>query len=193
MKIPIRLMTPLFISLMTLLIVLFLRLPAEQKSSVSFEKKIIQESMQGVHAKRFDLHGRLIQIVTMKSWLRYQGETVSHMISPALQIYHQDGTLWDISSARGEGFQTRMDGKLEKLHLSDNVIVKQSGYPNQFWWELTTQNLDFFTKRPMASTDDPVFIKGPGLQIQATGIRAFLEQHYVQFVKNVTTVYEKSA
>lgn len=178
---------------MALLAWVFLRLPSEQKSPLLEEKKVIEESMKKVQAQRFDENGRLIQVVTMASWSHYKDSPTTQMTFPTLKIYHQDGSLWDISSDHGESFQDQMRGKLQKLQLSENVVLQQVGCPDNFWWELKTQHLLFFVKSPMATTDDPVVVKGPGLLIRATGIRAYLDHHYIEFVKNVKTQYEKSA
>lgn len=192
MKLSSRLITAFFIFLMILLSILFLRLPSQQKTPLPLEKKIIQESMKGVQAQRFDQDGKLIQVATMESWFHYKDDPTSQMRFPTLKIFHQDGSMWDICADKGESFQAQINGKLEKLKLSENVVVQQLGGTNFFWWELKTQHLLFFVKNPMAFTEDPVIVKGPDLLIRANGIRAYFDRQYLEFIKDVETRYEKS-
>lgn len=150
---------------------------------------IIEESMTDVQAWRFDKEGRLIQAVKMQSWLHYKDQTTSQMILPTLKMYHLDGSLWDISAQTGESFQTQIQGKLEKLQLSDNVTILRSTQENQDTWELKTQHLLFLTQNPTAITNDPVVVNGPGMKIHATGLRANLENNTLEFLKDVRTHY----
>lgn len=151
---------------------------------------IIQELMTGVHAKRYDVTGRLIQVVTIQSWTQLKGENVTHMIAPTLKAFHSDGSLWDISADKGEGFQADIGTKIDKLLLSENVSVKQFGQSEKNEWELTTQELLFFPQQPTALTDAPIVVNGNGLEIHAVGLRAYLDSHRVEFIKDVKTYYE---
>lgn len=149
---------------------------------------IIEESMTDVQAWRFDKEGRLIQAVNMHSWLHYKDQTTSQITLPRVKMYPLDGSIWDISAKVGESFQTQIHGKLDKLKLSNNVIVLRSTQ-NQTAWELKTQHLLFLAQKPTAITEDPVVVNGPGMRINAIGLRANLEKNTLEFLKDVRTHY----
>lgn len=148
--------------------------------------------MTGVHAQRFDNEGHVIQDIKMQSWLHYKGETVTQMVYPSLRAYHADGRIWELSANEGEGFQAQMGGKLDKLHLSHDVVVQQLGHHSDFWLEMKTDNLLFFPQQPIALTDDPVIVTGPGIKVHAVGMRAYLDRHEIEFLKDVKCHYAKS-
>jgi LPS export ABC transporter protein LptC len=159
------------------------------KSPIVADSQIVEESMQGVRALRFDNQGHLNQEIHMQQWLRYQDTTVTQMIQPSLRVHATDGSLWDISAQNGEGFQEDMGKPLEKIHLFNNVIVKRTAKKADRWLTLTTTSLLFFPQEAMALTDDPVMIVGPNLQMKAQGLRADLDRHSIEFLKRVNSVY----
>jgi len=189
LKIPLRIYA-IFFSLLLIAIVVMLYRASPTAALLYFRPQaILEESMTDVQAWRFDKEGRLIQAVEMQSWLHYKDQTTSQMISPRLKMYHLDGSLWNISAKTGESFQTQIHGKLEKLKLSQDVIVLRSTQENQKAWELKTQHLLFLAQNPRAMTDGAVVVNGPGMTIHATGLRADLEKHTLEFLKDVRTDY----
>jgi LPS export ABC transporter protein LptC len=151
---------------------------------------VIEQSMSGVNAKRFDKEGHLTQVVNMQSWVHYQGQNVNQMTKPTLKMIHQDGGIWNISAEQGEGFQIHAKSKLEKLQLSQDVVVTRSDSLKNTLWELKTQDLTYFPEQSSAMTDSSVIVNGPGVEIHAIGLRANLENHSVELLKEVKTHYE---
>lgn len=157
----------------------------------SSSSPVLREAMSGVFAKRFDKNGYLTEIVSIESWYCHKGETTTQMIEPALKIYTPDGNQWKISAEKGLGFQATIGGKLDKLQLSENVVIYQQGKESHKWWKLKTEQMVFFPKTPMALTDEPLTVTAPGLQTHAVGMRAYLDKHHVEFLKDVITHYAR--
>lgn len=150
---------------------------------------VLEQSMLGVNAKRFDIDGHLTQVVSMQSWVHYQGQKVNQMTKPVLKMFQQDGSIWDISSQYGEGFQIDNKGKIEKLLLSEDVLVTRADNRKDSFWKLTTQDLTYFPAQSSAMTDSAVIVYGPGLEIHAVGLRSNLEMHSIELLKEVKTHY----
>lgn len=160
------------------------------------EQAILDESMKGVQALRFDKQGNLIQILTMQAGWHHKGESVTHMVAPYLKIIQSNGALWDISAKTGESIQNTLGGKIQQLRLSEDVIVQQvitgSASKKDFWWKLKTPNLLFIEENALALTEDPVIIQTLGSETRAVGMRAHLDHHYVELLNHVDTHYAKS-
>jgi LPS export ABC transporter protein LptC len=182
-----------YVGIFLLLILGMLTIIASKKSSYTAYqpqvKSVIEQSMSGVNAKRFDKEGHLTQVVNMQSWVHYQGQNVNQMIKPTLEMFHHDGGIWNISAERGEGFQIDTKGKLEKLQLSQDVLVTRTDSLKNTMWELKTQELTYFPEQSSALTDSSVIVNGPGIEIHAIGLRANLENHAVELLKEVKTHY----
>ncbi|MFI4938001.1 MAG: LPS export ABC transporter periplasmic protein LptC [Candidatus Berkiellales bacterium] len=163
--------------------------PRRYFSPSTLNNSMIEEAMTGVFAEHFGEDGLPKQVISMQSWYHYKGETITQMMEPCLKVYHPDGSWWDISAHRGQGYQNSIAGKLAKIHLTHGVVVKQSGKNQGDWWNLKTQNLLVFPDKQLAQTPDPVVVNSPGIDIQAVGIRAHLDNHTVEFLHAVKTQY----
>ncbi|MBS0290135.1 MAG: LPS export ABC transporter periplasmic protein LptC [Proteobacteria bacterium] len=150
---------------------------------------VIEHALQGIKAKRFDSEGNLLQELRMNTWLRYQHDLTSHLKAPNLTIYYPNGEVWGIVAQQGQSFQQQINGKLEKLQLSENVAVKRLNKANNSWYELKTQNMLFYPHQSTATTEDNVLVTGNGMKIQAKGMHANLKDHTIEFLKNVKTYY----
>jgi LPS export ABC transporter protein LptC len=160
--------------------------------SSSHPTKQIQESMSGVRATRFDKEGRLYQTISMSKWEHFKNETVTAMQAPTLTLYYPNGKVCEISAKFGEGFQADLKGPLEKLHLSQNVLIQQTDNNPQGWWELKTSSLVYFPASQTAMTDEQVFVASPALQLESQGMKVYLEQQRVEFIQQIKSHYAKN-
>ncbi|MCS5710731.1 LPS export ABC transporter periplasmic protein LptC [Candidatus Berkiella aquae] len=153
---------------------------------------VLEETMTGVSAKRYDKNGKLIQVLEMGSWSHFKGQTTTQMLQPHLTVYQDNGSCLTVSSAQGEGYQAKMGTQIDQLKLINNVNVKQMNPKTQSWWELKTSSLLLFPKdpNPRALTDDKVTVYAPSLTIEAQGMRADLHRETVEFLHQVKTFYE---
>ena len=149
---------------------------------------IIEQSMSDIKAMRFDKEGHLTQEVTMTSWCHYQGQTISQLHAPTLTLFHADGGTWNVSALKGQSFQTQINGKLDKLLLTENVSVVHQN-PDKHPWDLKTQHMMFYPQTSLAETSDPVVVNGSGVEIHAIGMNANLKEHTIELLKNVKSYY----
>jgi len=150
---------------------------------------IIDESMYGVQAHCFNQAGNITQTVTIRSWRHHKGKDVAYLESPVLKIHHKDGSSWEISSQKGQGFH-KAHRKLDKLLLSDEVTIQRFG-PAVDSWELKTDLLWFIPTLSTAFTQALVTVVSPEVKMQALGMRADLKHHSIKFLNHVNTSYAK--
>jgi LPS export ABC transporter protein LptC len=149
---------------------------------------ILEEAMKGVHAKRYDKQGKLIQVVDMHAWLHYKDETITQMFVPQLVVHQDNGSRLIIAATQGEGFH-QMGAPIEKLRLIKDVSVKQINPKTNNEWELKTSSLLFYPKQQTAQTSDKVTVFAPGVTMHADGIEADLKSQTVKFLSNVKSFY----
>lgn len=166
--------------------------PEIATKSTDANNDILEETMKGVSAKRYDKNGKLIQVLEMDSWSHLKGQTTTQMLQPHLTVYQDNGSCLTVSSAQGEGYQSKMGSQIDQLKLINQVNVKQTNPKTQSWWELRTTSLLLFPKdpNPRALTDDKVTVYAPSLKIEAQGLRADLNRETVEFLHQVKTFYE---
>ena len=151
---------------------------------------VIEEMMRGIKAQRFNEEGQLSEVMVMKAWSREQGKLTSQMDHPALKIYQNDGNLWEISSLRGEGFQSDLAVySLDKIRLMDEVQIQRTAQGKESPWILSTNILFLYPQKSLASTEEAITIQGPGMEMHAIGMQANLKTHVVEFLKEIKTQY----
>jgi len=155
------------------------------------DPRVIEESMQNVRAVRFDDNGQYHQTITMAQWLRYQGSTVTHMIRPTVSLQAKDSSQWHISANQGQGAHTALH-QFSQIHLFDNVIIQRNPDDKNHWLQLSTGSLLFFPQKFEAFTQNPIHIRGPHLSLEAQGLHANLNEHSIEFLQKVTSVYAPS-
>ncbi|MBS0286212.1 MAG: LPS export ABC transporter periplasmic protein LptC [Proteobacteria bacterium] len=150
---------------------------------------VIDQSLKGIYATRFDESGQMIEVLTMKSWQHEQGQKHSQLEAPDLKIYQKNGEHWQICAKSGQSVQTQVYKKIESLQLSDDVTVIKVGTTPNSKWELKTQNMHYQPALSLATTTNPVFITGQGTNIQAIGMRANLKEQTINLLGNVKSHY----
>lgn len=189
LRISLRAYILFFILLGISFVLITLNLIPRTHTTPPVNETLIEESLEGVSAYRFNEQGHLYQVVKMQSWLHYKGAPISQMASPTLKVYQPDGSIWHISAQNGKGFHTQMNGRIEKIQLSKNVVVDRSTLQSKAWLKLTTQLLTFFPNQPLVTTEEAVMVEGPQLKIQAKGMRAHLDHQAIEFLKDVKSSY----
>lgn len=165
----------------------FFRSPTMALSSAPM---LLEESLSGIQAIRFDKQGNVRQVLNVAKWQHLKNETLSTMLYPHLTLHDRDGRVCHISADRGESFQASLKNSIEKLHLTENVVIRHLSTASESSWELKTDNVLYFPHSSIALTDDPVTLLGPAAVVHAHGMRAYLDQRRVEFLHEVQSQYE---
>lgn len=165
---------------------------SSSSTPLSVKDKLIEESMSGVRATRFDKEGNLHQAITMMNWQHIKDETTTSMQSPSLTLYYPDGKVCEISADLGEGFHADLKGHFDKLHLMKNVVIQQINQKANAWWELKTSSLVYFPTSQTAMTDEKVTVISPFVTMESQGMKIYIEQQRVDFINQVSSEYAKS-
>lgn len=190
LKIPLSTYLIIFLLLIGVFTVFALKyVPDTKLSSVANGPLVIEESMTGVQASRFDNEGHLTQVIRMTSWLYYKNQTTTHFQFPSLTLYQPDGNTWRIHAKQGKGFQKKVHGKPDKFELTDDVVVENLDEINKV--KLTSPDLLYYPAKTLAQTDSPVVVHSPSMEIQAKGMRAHLDNQLIEFTHNVRCQYAK--
>ena len=103
--------------------------------------------------------------------------------SPDISFFHADGTAWDISAKQG-----RMTEKNNIINLWNNVELNRNTPPNKL--NLKTSKLTLIASKNLAHTDQDVVIINNSTHINATGMKAYLEESRIKFLSNVRVTHD---
>ncbi len=187
MKISLRAYSGFFL-LLTIGFVTFSFKKTADTQYVPKPQSIIDQSLKGIFAQRFDEMGNLSQVLSMDSWQHKQGDMVSALTSPHLILYQPNGEHWIIRAKHGLSKQTQVHGKIETLDLSQDVMITRFTDPADRI-TLNTPYLVLEVPQSIAFTKENVVIIGDGMSIEAQGMRANLKDHTINLLSNVKSHY----
>jgi len=104
-------------------------------------------------------------------------------VNPDITLFHKDGTPWYISANQG-----RMTQKNNIIELWDNVELQRDTPPNVL--NLNTSKLTLETDTKLAHTDQNVVITDSATHIEATGMKAHIEENKIKFLSNVRVTHD---
>lgn len=108
---------------------------------------------------------------------------ITNAKSPDITFFHANGTAWDISAEQG-----RMTEKNNVINLWNNVELNRNTPPNKL--NLKTSKLTLIASKNLAHTDQDVVIIDSSTHINATGMKAYLEESRIKFLSNVRVIHD---
>jgi len=150
-----------------------------------------QEYMKTVELTIYDTQGAIKNALSADYWA-YSPQTEHSILNkPKLIIYKPDHTVWEIVAKHARVNQPNI-GAIESIALSKDVVL-QSSQPTAMTQvahvTVETQSLDYQPEKQYAETAQFVKMTKPALTITGIGLRAFLENNWVELLHDVKTYY----
>jgi LPS export ABC transporter protein LptC len=139
----------------------------------------------GVTAKRFDKSGMLVSVFKTPRLMHYPYHDSTRFESPRITLYQKDAPPWRIQADRGSS----RDGA-SKISFFENVILQQSQGANNKASKISTSQLAYFPKKQLATSDVFIRLEQPGLDINSTGMRAYLNENRVVLLAKARGQYD---
>jgi LPS export ABC transporter protein LptC len=158
--------------------------------SVQFDKQP-QEYMIQAFVTVFTEKGHIKNQLSADYWAYFPETSLSLLTMPHLTIHKPDGTVWNIDAKRGNLAQPTL-GTIEKITLTDQVVLKRPATQNVTPITLETETLDYHPKKQYVAGDQLITMTKPGLKITGIGLRAFLDKGSVELLHDVKTYYSVS-
>lgn len=150
-----------------------------------------QEYMKTVELTIFDAQGDIKNALSADYWAYSPDTEHSILHKPKLVVYKPNDTVWEIVAQRAKVTQPNI-GAIQSIALSQNVVL-QSTQPKTTNQEgkvtVETQSLDYQPEKQYAETAQFVKMTKPALTITGIGLRAFLDNNWVELLHDVKTYY----
>lgn len=152
----------------------------------------IEAYMLEANAVRYGPSGKISHHFSAERWQHYPNDVTTHMTSPQITIYRDNGNTLNVFAARGH-MDVNDFNHLKNVHLEENVVLTQSHALESTSWVMRTEVLDFDTKTMIARTDADVTINGPGADIKAKGMIGDLKHETIKLNSAVDSQYAPSS
>jgi len=103
--------------------------------------------------------------------------------NPDITLFRKDGIPWHISAKQG-----RMTQGNDTVELWDNVALQRATPGNTL--DISTSKLTLQTATKVAHTDRDVVITDNATHIEATGMKAHIEEDKIKFLSNVRVTHD---
>ncbi|MEZ5525210.1 MAG: LPS export ABC transporter periplasmic protein LptC [Pseudomonadales bacterium] len=103
--------------------------------------------------------------------------------APQVRLFHTDGTPWNIWADKG-----RITHQDDTIVLRDNVKLKRTLAGKT--QHLNTEKLTLQVAKDLAYTDLPVVITDASTRLNATGMKAFINENRIEFLSNVRVTHD---
>jgi len=149
----------------------------------------IDAFMEHAIAFRYGVEGQLRERISVAHWEHPTDGQTTRMTSPDLSLYRTDGTLWHITAQQGIGHYPMVGGTMESVDLQGEVHIAHYTTPlAPSDWAFETTALTLYSN--FAQTDQPILVHGPErLEIEAVGLKAYLDTRQVEFLHQVKSYY----
>ena len=145
--------------------------------------------MQHATAFRYNQNGLLQERLFVEYWEHFSDGKTTRMREPALSLYRLDGTTWHVTAKQGIGHYSADNATMESVDLDQDVHIAH--YPSISTmpdWSFETEHLVLYAS--FAQTDLPIRVHGPNhLEMDAIGLKAYLDTRRVEFLHQVRSYY----
>lgn len=164
--------------------------PSPQSAPIAAQQNtpLIDEMMETAQAIQFDENGQIKHILKVKQWHHYQGAPTAEWYYPELSLISDKGT-WSLTAHRGTSSQHSLWGRIQEMHLSQQIVVQHTTPVQERDWWLTTDYLLLLPEQQLAQTATPVTVEGPGMQMQSQGLKADFIADSITFMNRVQSQY----
>lgn len=134
--------------------------------------------MQGATVIQYSNRGHLKQQMDAQLIQHFPEGDFTLAEAPKITLFHSDGTPWYISAAKGRGTQNN-----DVIDLWDNVELQRT-LPRTTQ-NLNTEKLTIINSKNLALTDQKVTITDASTRLDATGMKAYIDENRIEFLSNV--------
>ena len=132
---------------------------------------------------QFDATGGIDHSLAADEIKHFPANDITRAESPDITFFRANGTAWDISAEQG-----RITEKNNVIDLWNDVEISRNTPPNEL--NFKTSKLTIVASKNLAHTDQDVLIIDNSTHINATGMKAYLEENKIKFLSNVRVIHD---
>ena len=131
---------------------------------------------------QFNATGEIDHSLTANEIKHFPVNDTTRAENPVITLLRANGTAWDISAKQG-----RITENNDIIDLWDSVELNRNT-PSKL--NLKTKKLTIIASKNLAYTDQDVQIIDTSTHINATGMKAYLEENKIKFLSNVRVIHD---
>lgn len=158
-----------------------IKLPKLDASTLSITP---DATIKQLKIKQFGDNGQLVNSLETPYMQHIPAENTHKLKTPQIQITQDNQPAWKINAEEA----TSLHGG-ETIIFRNHVIVHQHDQKTNQMTQLRTEELIYYPKQKKATTKRDVIFEQPGIQVQSTGMIAYLEEKRVKLLSNARGTY----
>lgn len=155
--------------------------PPPVASSEFRQPDVVIEQINSVNT---DVNGHISMQMSATNMAHYANSDYNEITQPLLTIYQKNRDPLRISAKKAYSWQG-----MQKINLIGEVVVQQNLDTIHESSKLLTDKLWLFPEQKIATTQEVVVIKQPGVTITAKGLHADLQSNVVKLISAVKGDY----
>lgn len=117
---------------------------------------------------QYDNQGQIHTVMHTPKMTHFAQNSTSYFDQPQILAYSQQRVPWTIQAAQGSAVHND-----QQIILWGGVLIHQSPQPPHYpETNITTSTMTIFPHQSYATTDQPIVISRPNMQIRGTGMQA---------------------
>ncbi len=150
-------------------------------------KKSIDMTINNISVKEFNKNGKLTNFIESQEINHIQQNDTHILFNPHIIVQEGEQQPWDINAKVAKAIH---GGK--KVTFTDEVKIIQKQPTNVGNIQLYTDKITYFPNKKYAITKNNVKLQQNNSIVEATGLKAFLAESRIQFLKNARGRYEQN-
>lgn len=138
--------------------------------------------------RRFDLAGKLVNYLHTPEMQHIPENNTHFFKTPSLALSQDNDPPWEISAQSAKAIKGG-----EQITFIHDVVVHQANGKHTQESTMKTEELSYFPKDKLASTDLAVSFEQPGNIVHSTGMKAYLADKRIQLSQARATFEPKHA
>ncbi|MFM8453973.1 MAG: LPS export ABC transporter periplasmic protein LptC [Gammaproteobacteria bacterium] len=156
----------------------------ERSASVSFSSH--REYMQDIDLSEFEA-GELKHRLQAERWKK-ESPLESSLEKPKVWIFKTTEEIWTLNAETALLKNKNGQGSIHQRKFYNNILIEKL-IDNVSVLKANTQQLNYYPKMDLASSDALVILNKPGLEIEGIGLKADFKSGEIQLKQGVKTRY----
>lgn len=150
-------------------------------------KKTVDMTIKDISIKEFNKNGELTNFIESQE-INHIPQNDTHILTgPHIIVQEGNQEPWDINAKTARAIHGG-----EKVTFSNDVKIVQKKPANVGDIKLYTDKITYFPNKKYAITKNDVKLQQNNSIVEATGLKAFLTESRIQFLKNARGRYEQT-
>lgn len=135
--------------------------------------------------RRFDTAGKIVNYLQTPEVQHIPNNNTHFFKSPHMKLSQADQPAWEISAKQAKAINGG-----EQITFIHDVIIHQDKSDRTQESTMKTEELSYFPKEKLASTELAVSFEQPGRIVHSEGMRAYLAKKRIQLLSQARATYE---